>query len=63
MEKISIRYRRSDFSTRIFHASTSAFVREGKGQRTAAIESKTTLRSGNLNTAASSFLVARGIFL
>src|SRR6266581_7634820 len=63
MEEISIRYRRSDFLARIFHASTSALVRDGEAQRTAAIESKTTLRKGNFITAASSFFVARGNFL
>ena len=63
MEKISIRYRLSDFLARIFQRSTSAAVRDGKGQRTAAMESKTTVRKGNFITAASSFFAARGSFL
>jgi hypothetical protein len=63
MDKISIRYRRSDFLARIFHASTSALVRDGEAQRTAAIESKTTLRKGSFITAASCFFAEPGSFL
>jgi len=63
MEKISIRYRGSDFLPRILQLSTSAAVRDGETHRTAAIESKTTVRKGNFITAASSFFVARGSFL
>jgi hypothetical protein len=63
MEKISIRYRRSDFLARIFQASTSALVWDGEAQRTAAIVSKTTVRKGSFITAASCFFAAGGSFL
>src|SRR5262249_38079275 len=62
MEKISIRYRRSDFLPTIFHFSMSAVVRTGSVIRTAAIESKRALQNGSLIILASAFLVLRGIF-
>jgi len=63
MEKISIRYRRSDFLATIFHLSTSARVRTGNDKRTAATESKRTVRNGSLITAAISRRAARGILV
>ena len=47
----------------IFHLSTSARVRTGNDKRTAATESKRTLRNGSLITAAISRRAARGILV
>ena len=55
--------KRGDFLARIFQASISAVVRDGEAQRTAAIESKTTVRKGSFITAASCFFAADGSFL
>ena len=62
MGKNSIGYRRSDFLAMIFHFPTSAALLAGNVIRTAAIESKRTLRNGSLITFASFFFVTGGIF-